>query len=442
LVSTLFIPSVTIGVGPLVDSAFLTNMATVIPGVTTSFPAVPNFSSLQGIVNSLVISTCINIPGSPCGQGCQGFCSCQGTCVCPSVCNDNNDCTDDSCASGAVGCIYTPHTCSDGNFCTQDLCNPSTGCYFPPVVCTSPDACHNTTCDPAIGCQFPVVNCDDNNPCTGDSCNLQTGCQHVPVNCDKCKFPTPVVCPTENCFTNQCNVTDGLCEATPIDCDDSNACTADSCDLTTGLCVHTLISCDDGNACTHDFCDIVKGCYHVPYNVSTDCNDYTVCTIDTCDPKIGCVHTPLVCDDNLTCTTNNCSATTGCFYLPLNCLSNPRIAKFIGNCYEALCAESEKGCYLQQLPGTTIDSCGVCNGNNQCVIVPLPSNVPYVIGGALLAVIIIGSIIVCVALGAFGGKKGYDIWLAHRSNMSGASTNPLYNDNGLSGSNPMYSARS
>jgi len=114
------------------------------------------------------------------------------------------------------------------------------------------------------------------------------------------------------------------------------------------------------------------------------------------------------------------------------------LPSFLGTCYQALCAESKKGCYLDQLPGTTIDSCGVCNGNNQCVIVPLPSNVPYVIGGALLAAIIIGSIIVCVALGAFGGKKGYDIWLAHRSNMSGASTNPLYNDNGLSGSNPMY----
>lgn len=96
---------------------------------------------------------------------------------------------------------------------------------------------------------------------------------------------------------------------------------------------------------------------------------------------------------------------------------------------------------MDLLPMSTIDSCGVCNGHNECVIVPIPSNVPYVIGGALLAVIIIGSIIVFAALVGFGGKKGYDIWLAHRNNMSGASTNPLYNDNGMSGSNPMYSSR-
>jgi len=97
------------------------------------------------------------------------------------------------------------------------------------------------------------------------------------------------------------------------------------------------------------------------------------------------------------------------------------------------------GCFLDQLPGTKVDQCGVCNGNNQCVVIPLPSNVPYAIGGALLAVIIVGSVVLGAAAIAFGGKKGYDVWLSRRNNMSGASTNPMYNDNGMTGNNPMYS---
>jgi len=259
------------------------------------------------------------------------------------------------------------------------------------------------------------------------------------LNCNKCINPVNVTCPQINCENNVCNPATGTCQQTPINCNDNNACTTDGCDVNTGLCTHTLVNCTS-DFCHHDGCDITTGCFHIPFN-STDCNDGSVCTIDSCNPAIGCVHTPIVCNDNNNCTTNNCSFLTGCFYPVLNCANIPRIAKFIGTCYEALCSNAEGGCYLSQLPGTTIDSCGVCNGNNECVIVPLPSNVPYVIGGALLAVIIIGSVIFGVALAAFGGKKGYDIWLKRRNNMSGASTNPLYNDNGLSGTNPMYSSR-
>jgi hypothetical protein len=107
-----------------------------------------------------------------------------------------------------------------------------------------------------------------------------------------------------------------------------------------------------------------------------------------------------------------------------------------------LCNASAGGCLLQQLPGTVIDTCGVCNGNNACKnLVQLPSNVPLAIAGGSLAAIVVGAVILFVAIAAFGGKKGYDIWLAHRNNMSGASSNPLYNDSGMTGRNPMYSTR-
>ena len=49
------------------------------------------------------------------------------------------------------------------------------------------------------------------------------------------------------------------------------------------------------------------------------------------------------------------------------------------------------------------------------------------VGGAALAVI-----------GIIGGKKGYDAYMKNRSNMSGAQSNPMYNDTGRTGNNPFY----
>jgi hypothetical protein len=57
--------------------------------------------------------------------------------------------------------------------------------------------------------------------------------------------------------------------------------------------------------------------------------------------------------------------------------------------------------------------------------------------GALVAIILAG-VAVCAALGVFGGKKGYDIWLAHKNSIAGAQSNPLYSDSGMSGTNPFY----
>jgi len=192
--------------------------------------------------------------------------------------------------------------------------------------------------------------------------------------------------------------------------------------------------------CTHKSCDIIAGCQYVPFN-ATDISDNNVCTNDSCDPLLGIMHINITCYTNNSCLTPGCNFLTGCYTQPIDCLAQPRLAHLLGTCYQALCSNADNGCYLSQLPGTKIDQCGVCNGNNQCVVIPLPSNVPYAIGGALLGVIIVGSVVLGGAAIAFGGKKGYDVWVARRNNMSGASTNPLYNDNGMTGRNPMYSDR-
>jgi len=429
-----------IGVGPFTDANEINTIAT---SAGTSFPQVPSFTALQSIVNTLVTATCTFATTTPCGLACHGFCSCKGSCICPSSCNNSNPCSIPSCTVGVAGsaCTYTPRVCNDNNFCTADTCNPASGCVYTPITCVSPDACHNASCVPALGCQFPPVNCNLNSPCFVDSCNPPTGCVHTPQNCSKCLYPVPVTCNQVNCFNSKCNPITGMCVPTPINCDDGNACTTDGCDTTTGLCTHTRITCNDGSMCTHKSCDILLGCIFTPFN-STDCNDNNVCTVDTCNATVGCVHTPISCSSNNTCIADYCDPVTGCYHLPFNCLTIPRIAKFIGTCYEALCSVAQKGCYLVQLPGTTVDQCGICNGNNGCRnLVQLPSNVPFAIAGGSLAAIVIGAVILFVAIAAFGGKKGYDIWLAHRNNMSGASTNPLYNDSGMTGRNPMYSSR-
>lgn len=79
-----------------------------------------------------------------------------------------------------------------------------------------------------------------------------------------------------------------------------------------------------------------------------------------------------------------------------------------------------------------------CNYTFSLATEGVDSDAAIGIGAGVLAAIIIGVVIVCAALGALGGKKGYDIWLNKRTNMAAANTNPLYDAEDLSGTNPMY----
>jgi len=59
------------------------------------------------------------------------------------------------------------------------------------------------------------------------------------------------------------------------------------------------------------------------------------------------------------------------------------------------------------------------------------------LGAGAVAGIVIAAV-VCAGLSAFGAKKGYDVWKKGRGDMSQANTNPLYKDNGLTGTNPLH----
>jgi hypothetical protein len=150
------------------------------------------------------------------------------------------------------------------------------------------------------------LNCDDTNACTTDTCDSVLGCQHAPITCND----------SNSCTTDTCSPATG-CVFTPISCDDSNACTTDLCDPATG-CTHTAISCDDSNACTTDTCSPATGCVHT----AISCDDSNACTTDLCDPATGCTHTAISCDDSNACTTDTCDPATGCGHAPITCDDN------------------------------------------------------------------------------------------------------------------------
>ena len=91
----------------------------------------------------------------------------------------------------------------------------------------------------------------------------------------------------------------------PLECDDSDACTADVCDLTSHTCSHAPLgpeqSCDDGDPCTTGDRCADGTCAGVPL----DCNDGASCTDDFCDGG-ACVHQPV---DDRCATTNECVQT-------------------------------------------------------------------------------------------------------------------------------------
>jgi len=63
--------------------------------------------------------------------------------------------------------------------------------------------------------------------------------------------------------------------------------------------------------------------------------------------------------------------------------------------------------------------------------------IPATIAGGVIAAIVIGAVAAIVA-GIIGGKKGYDAYMKNKNNINGAQENPMYNDSGRSGRNPMY----
>jgi len=171
-------------------------------------------------------------------------------------CEDGNACTvNDTCAAGACA-SGSPRVCNDGKICTTDSCDTGVGCLFinnilpcdDNSVCTDGDQCLLGLCRPGV-----PIDCEDEDPCTIDTCSATLGCQHTGNQGGACDDEDP-------CTLNDvCD--EGICEGTPVPCDDQIACTVDSC--VGGACQHTPnhAVCIDGAFCNgQEFCDQNLGC--------------------------------------------------------------------------------------------------------------------------------------------------------------------------------------
>jgi len=75
--------------------------------------------------------------------------------------------------------------------------------------------------------------------------------------------------------------------------------------------------------------------------------------------------------------------------------------------------------------------------SKDCTVPPNKVVLAAGISAGVVAAIAIG-VAIAVAIGIFGGKKGYDAYMKNKNNLHGAQNNPMYNDAGRSGRNPMY----
>lgn len=135
------------------------------------------------------------------------------------------------------------YDCDDNSVCTIDICEPGQGCVHTAIDCDDNVACTVDTCDPATGCEHAPDDtlCDDNDVCNGlEACDAVSGCQAgTPLECDD----------TDACTDDACDPVAG-CVHTPVDCDDSDPCTNDTCDPATGTCLHEWICAEgEGEPC-------------------------------------------------------------------------------------------------------------------------------------------------------------------------------------------------
>jgi len=109
----------------------------------------------------------------------------------------------------------------------------------------------------------------------------------------------------------------------------------------------------------------------------------------------------------------------------------------VGQCSIAVC-EQDRGCYLEPVPSLTLD-CGLCALSGETCqqqdldtrdIIGISSGVAAAIGLAVVAVVAV--------ISGFSGKKLYDVYIKNKGNLHGAQMSPLYQDNGLSGTNPLF----
>jgi len=235
-------------------------------------------------------------------------------------CNGEETCLAGSCIPGTTPC--GPEICDELND-TCDECVDNDDCDDL-LYCNGQETCSSGTCQPET-----AVNCADSVACTVDSCDEDTDtCVHTPTNalCDNSQY----------CDGSEwCDAIADCQPGTSVDCNDGVACTTDSCDEDADDCAIVPVDalCDDGAYCSGiESCDTVDDCQP---GTPVDCNDSIACTIDSCDEDGDtCINAPddAACDNGIFCDgAETCEAIAGCLFG-----DNP--------CTGQVCNESAESC--------------------------------------------------------------------------------------------------
>jgi len=234
---------------------------------------------------------------------------------------------------GAAGDCDVAEACTGTSIdCPADaLAMMGAVCRVEAGDCDVAETCDGSTIDcPADGfldsttvCRMATDACDVEELCTGSSAM----CPMDMLAMDGASCDDGTTCNgSESCMGGSCM------SGTPLDCDDSNACTTDMCSEPGGCstvavpgCCNIDGDCDDGDICTADVCSGPGGtCSASPITgcceVDADCDDMNACTTNTCDTSTNrCTTTPVPdccmvdddCNDMNACTTDSCDASTG-----------------------------------------------------------------------------------------------------------------------------------
>ena len=224
-------------------------------------------------------------------------------------CSDGDVCNGAETCDAAAGCqAGTAPDCDDGTVCTTDTCDAAAGCSNDPVAngsaCADGDACNGAeTCQAGICTDATPLLCDDGNACTSDSCDAVLGCQQDAVADGTPCLDQDLCNGSELCLTGTCTL------GTALACDDGRFCNgAETCDAVVG-CQAGIEPCEDGVGCTLDTCiEATDSCDHAADDLA--CMDAAQCNgTETCDPELDCqAGPPPDCDDGIACTADSCDA--------------------------------------------------------------------------------------------------------------------------------------